>query len=1112
MKDRHFWLAVVSAFIATQHNTGEAALATDQKHSVKVNVSVVEEEAVTALFAADNYEQVIETAGAAWPRLEAMPERVLYCVSESSIRLGHVQAAKNGFELLVAKNPQKHSYRAGLAYTQLYAGELEKGLSMYHQVLLENPGMLKIAAEDAVALLSQGNIGGGKALFQMVIEISPDRQHYLQWYERSLHMYRIADDSPVQGTDQTAVVQLDAPAKNESKMLHTQAVELARNEQYRQSLEIMNRLFTTNPKDKTIVSDYITILQWAGQNEQAVSLYEQQSDTDLPLYVVKSLSNAYFSLKQYDKALNILQPAITQGERDALLRAGEMLLLRGDRAGAQVYYERLFAKNPSDYEAYLSRGLLSMQAKDYQQAAGDLERARRLMPDGAGKATDLLKVEHNLAIAYMNLGQNKKAVTILESYTKTLPVEGSLASDYIIALGRNSQNKLAVQEGERLWPGYIEAPVLGLRSLAESYIWLGQQEQALAIYRHLAERQPGDSNGLRMLAFQLMLNGHTTEGLGHYTQILDKSPANVDSVVEDAVTFINTDQYIAGKMLFELVLAKYPKKSYRSQYAEVLVKKQLYHSAARQYQLLSAQSDGELAGLSGMVRTAIAMGDYEKLRQALDNITRKYGRSKAVAALASTSTDDWKSGNEKAGSADTGAYKGKNSKVLSTAQSRGKQEKITSTSHNNTGIPVAGKAKETFTYEMTQFATKFLAAPVADAESFKIEFAYAISSTTAKVMPIIPNDQRNEFAYEMALITSHVINDQNLNVKDAKTQFAQLTTKVINHIDEFTTTDEKAANLQKSDKAVVKAVASSVLDPATYTGLIDGLLEVGNRSKHIDHKINIDGEIRYHYAINTGAPQWDNNVSGIRTYLGADSRINKDWHAYSMLEGQKSFLNYNNFLNLSRLYVMGKVGTAKVTAGLFGYTMAEGNIYDSGFTGVMVDFGDLVKYTLSYGKTNDTKATYTASARYNYFDYNLEAGMYHYKMNGTDNPNTIWTASGKYKFNDFSLGAMYLKSSQKDSNGNNNGYVFSVDYGELHSYRPGTYNLYAKYYNQSKDTYIAHGMDGRASSMQGMKGYGLGVNYTLAKDVVMGVEYYDLTDKISKEKGKTLWAQVTYYF
>lgn len=1108
MKDRRFWLMVVSAFMAAQQNTGEAAAAvpgTSHEQSVRAHASVVEEETVVALFDDCSYEKTIETANATWPRLEVMPDRVLYCVAESYIRGGQVRLAKTGFELLITRKPQNLSYRAGLAYTLLYAGELETGLAMYHQVLLENQGMLAGAAEDAVALLSQGNIGGGKALFQKVIAISPNKQHYLQWYERSLRMYRLADDTSVlRGLDQNAAVQPAIATKSEQNRLHTQAVELAQNGQYQQSLDIMTRLYKADAQDKSVVSDYITISQWAGQNEQAINLYEQQKGVTMPYPVLRSVSTAYFRLKEYEKALEVLQPAITRGERGALLWAGEMQLLCGNNAGAQAYYERLLAKNPNDYEVYFSRGMLSMQTEDYRQAAWDLERARRLMPEGLDKVARLVKVEHNLAIAYMHVGQDQKAASILMNHTSSLPVGAALAGDYIIALANSSQYELAVREGERLWPVYTEAPIPGLRALAESYIRLGKQEQALAVYRHLAGRQPGDEASWRMMAFQLMLSGRMAEGLSYYDKLLSKTAASADDVVADAVNFINTDKYIAGKTLFELVLKKYPKSAYREQYAGVLVKKNFNRAAYKQYQLLSVQPGGELAGLAGMARTALTAGDHPQSRQALDTITRKYGRSKAVAAL-EPSPEERKSGNVKTGYAAHNGYQGTEPRVLSTPESRGTPGNAIGEFNNpgepggNAGIAAKGttKVKEEFAYEMAEIATKFLSAPVTNAENFKIEFSYAISTITAKVMPIIPSEQRNEFTYEMAQITSTIINDQNLDMKKAKAQFAQLTTKVINHI----------------DKIIASEKTSTLIEPEAYTGLIDELMEVGNSSKHIDRKINIDGEIRYHYAVNSGSEKWNKDSSGIRLYLGADSRINKDWHVYSILEGQKSIVNYNNKFELSRLYVAGKVGEAAVKAGSFGYLMAEGNIYDSRFDGIRVDFGDPVKYTLSYGDTNDTKATYIATARYNDFDYNLEAGLYHFQLDdGTHNRNTIWNFAGNYNFSNFSIGAMYLGSSRKDSKGDSNGYVLSLNYGDLREYRTGTYNLFAKYYNQANGTYIAHGMNGKGSSMQGMKGYGLGMNYTFVKDFVMGIEYYDLTDKISGQKGKTLWSQMTHYF
>ncbi len=293
----------------------------------------------------------------------------------------------------------------------------------------------------------------------------------------------------------------------------------------------------------------------------------------------------------------------------------------------------------------------------------------------------------------------------------------------------------------------------------------------------------------------------------------------------------------------------------------------------------------------------------------------------------------------------------------------------------------------------------------------------------------------------------------------------------------------------------------------TYNELINELMNVGAQHNRLGGKVNVDGELRYHYAANR---RWRDS-SGFRLYLGFDSAINKNWHAYGILEGNVSLLNYNNNFKLSRLYLQGKLGTATMKAGSFGYLMGEGNIYDSGFKGVSFDFGDPVQYTFSYGETNDTKETSVATARYKEFDYNLETSVYRYEMID-GNKNTIWTVGGNYNFSNFGIGAMYLASSLRDSKGDKNGYVFSVNYGELKAYRPGTYSLFAKYYNQPQYTYIAHGMNGLGGRMRGFRGYGLGMHYALAPEVVAGIEYYNLTDKISGAKGETCWSQLTYYF
>lgn len=428
--------------------------------------------------------------------------------------------------------------------------------------------------------------------------------------------------------------------------------------------------------------------------------------------------------------------------------------------------------------------------------------------------------------------------------------------------------------------------------------------------------------------------------------------------------------------------------------------------------------------------------------------------------------------------------------------------------------------KVQFAYEMAQITTKIVSAPATNAESFKAEFAYATAQVTAKVMPLLPSDQRNSFAYEMSQITTKIISDENLDIEKAKAEFAykiaQLTTRIISNNNSVATVGRTAPGRTTPRAAVAagsggngKAAGDTDVTPETYDNLINEVAHVGDRAQKTDHKVDVDGELRYHYAFNRGSPRWKYDQAGLRLRLGFGTNIDKDWRLNGMVEGVKNLGNYYDNFGLARLYVTGKLGESTVTAGSFGYLMAEGNIYDSGYKGVKFEFGDTVKYTVSGGKTDDSQDTFIATARYNDFDYNLEAGIYHYQMDGV---HTIWTLGGNYNFSNFGVGAMYLGSSQKDSNGESNGYVFTLDYGDLKTWRRGTYEVFAKYYNQPVGTYIQHGMYGLGSLMQGFRGYGLGMRYTLAPNFVGSLQYFNLKDKVVGDTGRTWWSDFTTYF
>lgn len=435
---------------------------------------------------------------------------------------------------------------------------------------------------------------------------------------------------------------------------------------------------------------------------------------------------------------------------------------------------------------------------------------------------------------------------------------------------------------------------------------------------------------------------------------------------------------------------------------------------------------------------------------------------------------------------------------------------------------------------------------------FKVTLENETESFLADTAPLFSTSAKNELANEMNNIKNKIYSNPKLKIDPAKNELtieyrriekkygAQVTgnlapvkTVAQSNGTLAPTTDPAATSVARSAARNNRAAASGVVTgtdakgnylpapaakrtvkPVTsevYSDLLKQVANVNERTQSVGGKVRISGGVRLHYAVNTGSGSWAKNSSGLRADIAAETQLDKDWRLFAGLSAKKSFLNYDDKVDY-RLYLMKNIGTSTFRIGSFGYYMADGNIYDDSFDGLRFDFGETVRYTLSYGNTKYSKDTFVATARYDDYDYTLEAGAYLFKNNDDDAQSNIFTFSGAYKFSNFSLGSMALVSNRKDANGANFGYVHSFVYGELKPWRKGTYNIWAKYYNQPKYTYIAPGMNGRGGWMQGFKGIGLGINYTFSENFVGSLEYYNLTDMTNGATGSTWWGSLTHFF
>jgi hypothetical protein len=200
-------------------------------------------------------------------------------------------------------------------------------------------------------------------------------------------------------------------------------------------------------------------------------------------------------------------------------------------------------------------------------------------------------------------------------------------------------------------------------------------------------------------------------------------------------------------------------------------------------------------------------------------------------------------------------------------------------------------------------------------------------------------------------------------------------------------------------------------------------------------------------------------------------------------------------------------------------------IYDTRYDGVNLTFGKEVKLEAFYGKpTNSFKnwgfdKIYGARVNGKIGALNAEAGWTKFEGDATpitSDDDSIWNVGATYNFSDkASLGVMYLRSDVEDLEGDKDGFVVTGTLGGAKASKPGSVGLVAKYYQQAAGTAIQHTMNGEYGptySGEGFKGYSVAGYYTVAKNMIAGIEYYDLKQTYSDDKMKTLWSQLIVTF
>lgn len=332
---------------------------------------------------------------------------------------------------------------------------------------------------------------------------------------------------------------------------------------------------------------------------------------------------------------------------------------------------------------------------------------------------------------------------------------------------------------------------------------------------------------------------------------------------------------------------------------------------------------------------------------------------------------------------------------------------------------------------------------------------------------------------------------------------------------------------------------------AEFADELDSLgVRVANLEKKADN-VRITGQIRYEYGDrggDLGSKYGKVAQHRLRSRIFVNGNINEDWNYTGRFENNQSLKNSSgdDTVRLNQAYVNGRLGGVKLIAGKGDHYTGSGFVYDDTAEFIRATYGKDVQVSAYVGKPVTTASDYgyekmwggevsgkigrlTLAAGYDEFkdskgSADAYSGGYVPAKKGDDNG--IWNVSAKYKFDDFTLGVTYLHSDVDVYNSPYNdvdtdGYVISANYKGADKNKPGSWGLFANYYDQGAGTFVAHTMypgDWGYYMDEGFKGYMVGGGVTLAKNMVYQLHYYDLEGKESGLDDQVLWSRLQIMF
>ena len=354
------------------------------------------------------------------------------------------------------------------------------------------------------------------------------------------------------------------------------------------------------------------------------------------------------------------------------------------------------------------------------------------------------------------------------------------------------------------------------------------------------------------------------------------------------------------------------------------------------------------------------------------------------------------------------------------------------------------------------------------------------------------------------------------------------------------------SDVSAADKALIDKLAAEFSDELNNLGV-----RVSNLERNAD-KVKWNGEARYTYTSkrteNDNGSKDKKNDDELLLRLEPSAEVNKNWHVNARLDASTDLAedkgdddhgsSQDTDVTLQRLWAEGQYGNTNIKLGKLPMQIDSNLLFDDEISGAAITTGKDLKVTLQAGRfdlngdTNnasidkaasekdDTANMQSVGLQYGKDKLSIGAGYHHlnsatftkmgqsYKSTEDEDNADIWSANLHYAFDkNVALGGAYAENTKADDY--KKAGTVELDYKGAEPENKGTWGAYAAYRYLGQNVAFDPSYDG---AWAGTKGWEVGTNYTLFKNTVASVKYFNGENIDNGKDAEKLFGRVEFHF